>query len=84
MTGENSDSNLGLPRSVWALGFVSMFMDISSEMILALLPLYLVTVLGTSTTFLAGAGFAMVGLIGLVLSEGGIRRIIPVEYQGEA
>ena len=35
-------------RSVWALGFVSMFMDISSEMIHALLPLYMVTVLGTS------------------------------------
>lgn len=38
-----------LPRSIWALGFVSMFMDISSEMIHALLPLYLVTVLGAST-----------------------------------
>src|SRR5512136_1000555 len=38
-----------LPRSIWALGFVSMFMDISSEMIHALLPVYLVTVLGTST-----------------------------------
>lgn len=37
-----------VPRSVWALGFVSMFMDISSEMIHALLPLYMVTVLGTS------------------------------------
>lgn len=38
-----------IPRGVWALGFVSMFMDISSEMIHALLPVYLVTVLGTST-----------------------------------
>ena len=37
-----------LPRSVWALGFVSMFMDISSEIIHALLPVYLVTVLGAS------------------------------------
>jgi MFS family permease len=37
-----------IPRGVWALGFVSMFMDISSEMIHALLPLYLVTVLGAS------------------------------------
>jgi len=37
-----------IPRSVWALGFVSMFMDVSSEMIHALLPLYMVTVLGTS------------------------------------
>jgi MFS family permease len=33
---------------LWTLGFVSLFMDISSEMIHALLPLYLVTVLGTS------------------------------------
>src|SRR5512139_2046912 len=38
-----------LPRSIWALGFVSMFMDISSEMVHALLPVYLVTVLGAST-----------------------------------
>jgi MFS family permease len=37
-----------IPHSVWALGFVSLFMDISSEMIHALLPLYMVTVLGTS------------------------------------
>src|SRR5436309_13319990 len=37
-----------IPRSIWALGFVSMFMDISSEMIHALLPVYLVIVLGTS------------------------------------
>ena len=37
-----------IPRSIWALGFVSMFMDISSEMIHALLPIYLVTVLGAS------------------------------------
>ncbi len=38
-----------IPRSVWALGLVSLFMDLSSEMIHALLPLYLVTVLGAST-----------------------------------
>jgi MFS family permease len=37
-----------IPAGVWALGFVSMFMDISSEMIHALLPVYLVTMLGTS------------------------------------
>jgi len=43
-----SKNLLKIPRSVWALGFVSMFMDISSEMIHALLPLYMVTVLGTS------------------------------------
>ncbi len=38
-----------IPRGVWALGLVSLFMDVSSEMIHALLPIYLVTVLGTST-----------------------------------
>jgi MFS family permease len=37
-----------IPGGVWALGFVSMLMDISSEMIHALLPVYLVTVLGAS------------------------------------
>jgi len=38
-----------IPRSIWALGLVSLFMDISSEMIHSLLPIYLVTVLGAST-----------------------------------
>lgn len=37
-----------IPAGIWALGFVSMLMDISSEMIHALLPVYMVTVLGTS------------------------------------
>ncbi len=39
-----------LPKSIWVLGFVSMCMDISSEMIHSLLPLFMVTVLGTSAT----------------------------------
>lgn len=37
-----------LPRGVVVLGFVSMFMDISSEMIHGLLPVYLVVGLGAS------------------------------------
>ncbi len=37
-----------IPTGVWALGFVALLMDVSSEMIHALLPVYLVTVLGTS------------------------------------
>jgi MFS family permease len=37
-----------IPPAVWALGFVSLLMDVSSEIIHALLPVYLVTVLGTS------------------------------------
>jgi len=35
-----------VPRTVVALGFVSLFMDISSEIIHSLLPVFLVTVLG--------------------------------------
>lgn len=39
-----------IPAGVWALGFVSLFMDVSSEMIHALLPVYLVTAFGASMT----------------------------------
>ncbi len=39
---------LQVPAAVWILGFVSMLMDISSEMIHSLLPLFLVTSLGAS------------------------------------
>jgi MFS family permease len=44
-----------IPRGIWVLGFVSMLMDISSEMIHSLLPLFMVTTLGASAV--------MVGLI---------------------
>ena len=37
-----------IPRGVWVLGFVSLLMDVSSELIHSLLPVYLVTVLGVS------------------------------------
>ncbi len=37
-----------MPRAVWALGFVSLLMDISSEMVHSLLPLFMATVLGAS------------------------------------
>lgn len=48
-TTEPNPSRARIPRGIWVLGFVSMLMDISSEMIHALLPVYLVTVLGAST-----------------------------------
>src|SRR6516225_6768964 len=48
MTRGTTSTFQKIPRSIWALGFVSMFMDTSSEMIHSLLPVYLVTVLGTS------------------------------------
>ena len=38
-----------IPASVWALGFVSMFMDISSEMVHSLLPVFMVSILGAGT-----------------------------------
>ena len=37
-----------LPPSIWALGFVSLLMDVSSEMIHSLLPMFMVSVLGAS------------------------------------
>jgi len=37
-----------IPRSVWMLGFVSLFMDISSELIHSLLPVFMVTSLGAT------------------------------------
>ena len=45
----------GIPRSIWALSFVSLFVDISSEMIHGLLPVFLTSVLGATAE--------MVGLI---------------------
>jgi MFS family permease len=37
-----------IPRSIWALGFVSLLMDLSSELTHAVLPLFMVGVLGAS------------------------------------
>ena len=42
-----------IPRSIWALGFVSLLMDVSSELVHGLLPVFLVTVLGASA-FMVG------------------------------
>lgn len=43
-----------LPATIWALGFVSLFMDTSSEIVHGLLPVFLVSL---------GASYSMVGLI---------------------
>lgn len=37
-----------IPKTVWALGVVSLFMDLSSELVHGLLPVYMTTVLGAS------------------------------------
>ncbi len=51
----NSGTLRHIPSGVWALGFVSLLMDVSSEMIHSLLPLFMVGTLGASAL--------MVGLI---------------------
>jgi MFS family permease len=50
-----SNTSKTIPKGVWVLGFVSMLTDVSSELVHSLLPLFMVTVLGTSAV--------MVGLI---------------------
>ena len=39
-----------IPRSIWALGLVSLFMDTSSELVHSLLPVFMVSTLGASMT----------------------------------
>lgn len=39
-----------MPRTIWALGFVSLLMDTSSEIVHGLLPVFLVSVLGATYT----------------------------------
>ncbi|OJU12180.1 MAG: MFS transporter [Caulobacterales bacterium 68-7] len=48
-------SRISVPRTVWVLGVVSLLMDVSSEMIQALLPIYMVVSLGASA--------ALIGLV---------------------
>jgi MFS family permease len=48
MNLSTADPSPRLPRGVWVLGFVSLLMDVSSEMIHSLLPLFLVGTLGVS------------------------------------
>jgi len=48
LTPDTAGKQVRLPAGIWALGFVSLFMDVSSEMIHSLLPVFLVTALGAS------------------------------------
>ncbi|MDP3859585.1 MAG: MFS transporter [Stagnimonas sp.] len=48
VAADNRSALARIPRGVWVLGLVSLLMDISSEMIHSLLPLFMLTVLGTS------------------------------------
>lgn len=58
----------GLPRNIWAVSVTSFLMDISSEMVLNLIPLFLANVLGVRTT--------VIGLIeGVAESTASILRV---------
>lgn len=48
MADGSEGSRPRIPGTVWALGFVSLFMDVSSELLHSLLPLFLVGSLGLS------------------------------------
>ncbi len=41
-----------LPRNVWAVSFTSFFMDVSSDMVINLIPLFLANVLGVQTSII--------------------------------
>lgn len=68
LSSRNGTGSAGIPAGIWVLGCVSMLMDISSEMIHSLLPLFMVNSLG--------AGALAVGLIeGLAESTALIVRV---------
>ena len=50
MTAHRYSTPRRIPRPIWVLGFVSMLMDISSEIVHSLLPMFLVAGLGASVT----------------------------------
>jgi MFS family permease len=74
-----------LPKSIWILGFVSMFMDISSEMVHGLVPVFLVSVIGANAMtvgFIEGFGEGLALIIrvfsGTLSDRLGKRKIIIV------
>lgn len=70
--------NKKLPSGIWALGFVSLFMDISSETIHGLLPVFLISTLGASATvvgILEGIAEALV--LVLKIFSGPISDLLP-------
>ena len=49
---KEKNSIKGLPRNIWAVGLTSFFMDVSSEMVINILPLFLSNVLGVKTNII--------------------------------
>lgn len=80
-----------LPGGIWVLGFVSMFMDISSELVHSLLPIFMTTVLGASMVTigviegLAEGAAAMTKVFSGVISDYfGKRKVLAVVGYGLA
>ena len=62
-----------LPRTVWLLGVVSFFADVSGEMIYPLLPLFVVAVLGASATELGWIEGVAHAIVALLAAYAGVR-----------
>jgi len=80
-----------LPRGVWVLGFVSLLMDSSSELVHSLLPLLLTTVLGASMVtvgLIEGAAEACAAILkafsGMISDRIGKRKVLVVVGYGLA
>ena len=59
---KKSASATRLPPAIWALGCVSLLMDVSSEMVHSLLPVFLVTAVGASALVVGVIeGLAVIG-----------------------
>lgn len=78
-----------LPRDIWALGFVSMFMDVSSELVHSLLPIFMTAVLGASMVTVGlvegvaeGAAAIMKVFSGVLSDYFGKRKILAVAGYG--
>ncbi|MFN0315901.1 MAG: MFS transporter [Burkholderiales bacterium] len=74
-----------IPAEIWVLGFVSLLMDIASEMVHSLLPVFLVSVIGTSVWVAVVPGFLAAALLVLGVREpassGTAKRTNPITKQ---
>ena len=70
---EDDNSLKPLPKQVWLLSWVSFFADVSSEMIYPLLPLYVISVLGTSKMQLGAMEGGAVLIVAMMSAYAGIR-----------
>ena len=88
MSSDRPAIKIRIPRTVWVLGFVSLLMDISSEMIHALLPLFMAGTLGASAIWIGlvegiGEGTALIAKVfsGVVADRfGHKKRLVFVGY----